>query len=64
MEKLRNKKVITSEMNEDLTKMFIKANLPFYKLDHPAVKEFLNKWTENKAPNRTTLTKNYVEFKI
>lgn len=44
----------------DLCKMFLAANIPLHKVKHPAVIEFLHKYTNNTVPSATNLRQKYV----
>ena len=37
------------------------ANIPLYKLNNPALRQFLEKYTKETVPDESTLRKNYVE---
>ena len=45
----------------DLTIAFISANIPFWKLENGSFRNFLEKWTKQATPHRTTIQKGYVE---
>jgi hypothetical protein len=50
-----------NEFTLDLSRAFIKADLPFYKINNPAIIEFLEKYTKEIIPDESTLRKNYLK---
>jgi hypothetical protein len=44
----------------DLTEALVKADIPLYKLQNAYFESFLFKYTKNKVPDRSTLSKNYL----
>ena len=42
-----------------MAKTFLKANIPFNKIEHPAFKPFLERHTGKASPTESTLRKNY-----
>lgn len=46
--------------NLDLCKMLLAANIPLYKINNPAVKTFLQKYTKTPVPSETTLRTKYM----
>ncbi|KAB0805292.1 hypothetical protein PPYR_02262 [Photinus pyralis] len=44
----------------DLCTAMVAANIPWFKIDCPPFRNFLEKYTETKIPNRTTLSKLYL----
>lgn len=48
------------EFKQDLCSMFLAANIPFYKLNHPRVRAFLHKWTNQQIPDESTLRKTFL----
>ena len=46
---------------QDLATAFASAGIPFHKLSHPAIKEFLEKYINTKTPDETTLRKGYLK---
>lgn len=49
-----------SEFNMDLCKTLLEANIPLYKVNHPSVKNFIEKHTSSSAPDESTLRRKYV----
>jgi len=45
----------------DLTATFIQTGIPLHKVNHPAMKSFLEKYTMKSVPDQSTLRKNYVK---
>lgn len=52
---------IQHTFNIDLTRMLIETRIPFYNLEKESFKLFIEKWTAIKCPNRTTISKKYIE---
>lgn len=53
----------TTELNPyilDLCNTFLSANIPLYKINNPAVKEFLTKYTKKPVPSETLLRTKYM----
>ena len=50
----------TKLFNVDLCRALVSANIPLKKLDNPAFKSFLQKYTSNHIPDESTLRKNYL----
>lgn len=46
--------------NIDLCKTFLEANIPLYKIDHPSIIAFFEKYTSHSIPGMSTLRRNYV----
>ena len=51
---------LNSQFCQDLTEVLISSNIPLFKVSNPASKEFLEKWTEMKLPDESTLRKTYL----
>lgn len=49
-----------SQFNVDLCAALVAADIPLYKLETPVFRGFLEKYTNEVVPNRTTLSKTYV----
>ena len=49
------------QFNNDLLEACISANIPLNKLDNPDIKSFLLHYTNYQVPDRTSLSKNYLE---
>lgn len=49
-----------NEFYKDMCKMMVAANIPWFKLENPAVKEVLEKYMSRKLPDESTLRKNYL----
>lgn len=49
-----------SEYIKDLCKMALATNIPFTRLNHPVLEEFMRKYAQQRPVDRTTLTKNYL----
>lgn len=49
-----------SQFNQDLCKAFVSADIPLNKLNNKELVSFLEKYTDQKVPNESTLRKNYV----
>lgn len=49
-----------NSFNMDLFKTFLSANIPLHKITHPAIVNFLEKYTKNNVPSVTTLRQKYV----
>lgn len=54
-----NKKL--SPFAKDLCSALIAADIPFYKLENKEFRNFLEKYTNKKIPNESTLRKNYLQ---
>ena len=50
-----------STFSLDLCTAFIKAGIPFWKLENQFLRSFLEKYTNQTIPNESTLRKNYVD---
>jgi len=55
------KSLAQNEFIADLTKSFIESDIPPQKLSEPSFISFLEKYTGNVLPHRTTLHKNYIQ---
>jgi len=51
---------VANEFNTELASAFLQSGVPLYKVNHPAMQRFLEKWTKNHVPDQSTLRKNYV----
>lgn len=51
---------VTSTFNNDLTRAFLSANIPLFKLVNVELRQFLEKYTTNHVPQESTLRKNHV----
>lgn len=49
-----------STFNMDLCRTFLESNIPLYKLKHPSMIQFLEKYTTRSVPDESTLRRNYV----
>lgn len=49
-----------SQFSMDLCAAFIAADIPFWKLDNPQLRAFLEKYTHEHVPDESTLRKNYL----
>ncbi|CAH0552912.1 unnamed protein product [Brassicogethes aeneus] len=49
-----------SEFFEDICRSFVAANIPLNKLQHPKLKETLEKYTKLSIPDESTVRKNYL----
>lgn len=45
---------------DDLCRALIYSVIPLYKFENSALKDFLEKYTDHKIPDESTLRKNYV----
>jgi len=46
---------------EELCDAFVAANIPFYKINHLSLKQFLAKYCRKDIPDESTLRKNYLK---
>lgn len=49
-----------SEFNMDLCQTLLEANIPLFKVNHPSLMKFIEKYTKHSAPDQSTLRHNYV----
>lgn len=56
---LRNETLTQKDFNEDLGKLFIESNIPFWKLQTNVWKEWVEKWTQYRCPSTTWMRKYY-----
>ena len=49
------------EFNFDLAQWLIEINMPLSKLEHPSTKKFIEKWTNQTCPDRSNISKRYLE---
>lgn len=50
-----------STFNIDLCRALIRADIPFHKINNPDFKSFLERYTDKKIPDESTLRKNYLK---
>ena len=44
----------------DLARLFISLDMPFHKINHPALKEFIGKYLKKVTPDESTLRTQYL----
>lgn len=55
------KEASRGEFHKDLAKWLISANIPFHVLQNESTKEFIEKYTQFKCPDESTVRKNYLQ---